>query len=332
MHPGTSNLPRWTSNAYSQEFWWSCSAVGAFAGFDDGDCPLVAAAWGWDWMTDPWGWDAAGWMFEPGNVFSSLPSVTADGLKPSFNEQLIVGFEREISPGTSLELSYVTKETKDGIDDTCPGNFPTPTAGGSCKYFVIANLPEIRKEYQAWMLRFESRTTEKFHVLGSYVNSESKGTAWWTSTQLEDTFDIYPFHYENRYGFLPDHRRHRLKLSGYLLLPWDLQLGFSGWWSSPRRWSLYDINVPGMAWGGLLLEPRGSRKTSDNHQLDLQLSKGFDIGSTRLEVIGSIYNLLSAEQPLWYCDVVDGCGEIATGDPTEWQIPRRWELGVRLEF
>jgi hypothetical protein len=120
------------------------------------------------------------------------------------------------------------------------------------------------------MLRFESRAIDRVHFLGSYVYSESKGSTWWTSTFLDGAFDIYPFHYVNRFGYLPDHRQHRVKLNGYVLLPLDFQLGFAGWWSSPLHWTPVDLTVPGMTFGRMFVEPRGSRQAEDNHQLGQQ--------------------------------------------------------------
>ena len=119
-----------------------------------------------------------------------------------------------------------------------------------------------------------------------------------------------------------------MKLNGYALLPLGFQLGFSGWWSSPFHWN----PVAWVDFGRLFLEPRGSREGEDNHQLDLQAGKVFRVGPTRLQLIAAVYNLFSVEQPIFVCDDVDGCGEYELGEPTEWQLPRRYELGLRVEF
>ena len=87
-----------------------------------------------------------------------------------------------------------------------------------------------------------------------------------------------------------------------------------------------------MAFGAMFTEPRGSREAEDNHQLDLQVTKGFTVGRTRLQLIAAVYNLFSVEQPIWVCNNVDNCGEFDLGDPIEWQLPRRFELGLRFEF
>ena len=64
----------------------------------------------------------------------------------------------------------------------------------------------------------------------------------------------------------------------------------------------------------------------------MQLTKGFTLGRVRLQLIGSILNLFDSENATDVCDRVNGCGDFELGDPIEWQKPRRYELGVRVEF
>ena len=87
-----------------------------------------------------------------------------------------------------------------------------------------------------------------------------------------------------------------------------------------------------MPYGWLYLEPRGSREIDTNHQLDLKLSKGLGIGPVNVELIAAVFNLFSSEKAAAVCQFSAGCGDIETGAPTEWQLPRRYELGVRVEF
>ncbi len=96
--------------------------------------------------------------------------------------------------------------------------------------------------------------------------------------------------------------------------------------------------VPDMPYGIWFAEPRGSREANSNYQLDLQLSKGFSVGSAaRLVLIGSVFNAFSSEEVTQVCQSINGCtdtnGDHAdTGGPTNWQTPRRYELGFRVEF
>ena len=96
---------------------------------------------------------------------------------------------------------------------------------------VVANLPGMRSDYEAWVLRFESRALDRLHLLGSWVISDSRGSVDIGSGTTAD-FDIYPYVWVNRYGYLSDQSRHRLKLSGYSQLPYDFTDGVNGTWSS----------------------------------------------------------------------------------------------------
>jgi hypothetical protein len=55
-------------------------------------------------------------------------------------------------------------------------------------------------------------------------------------------------------------------------------------------------------------------------------------------LIGTVLNALGTEQVTEVCPLVSGCGfdddgsPIDMGDPTDWQTPRRYEVGFRVEF
>ena len=88
---------------------------------------------------------------------------------------------------------------------------------------MVTNLPDLEKNYKALMLRVESRARDWFHLIGSYILSESKGVQG-NGTETGPYFDVWPYHWVNQYGYLPDHSRHRVKLAGYALLPLDFSL------------------------------------------------------------------------------------------------------------
>ena len=174
---------------------------------------------------------------------------------------------------------------------------------------------------------------DRLHVLASYTNSDSKGSIQ-SGNYASGDFDIYPFHFENRYGYLKNHRKHRVKASGFVYFPLDFGLGFSGVWGSPFRWTPVEragLISPSL-WGNIFFEPRGNREGDEWSQLDVQATKAFDIGRVRLQLIGAVLNLFDSENATDVCNRVSGCGEFALGEPTAWQQPRRYELGVRVEF
>jgi hypothetical protein len=333
MHPGTLNVASLTSATnYPRESWISCSLAAMTEGFDPGLCPVIAGMNGWGWRTDPESWDPAGWFLDPANIIFEEPHRIADDLTAGYVDEWIIGFERELFRRTSLELSYVNKRSEDLFDDTCSGNIPEPGSEPGCDYLVVANLPEARLDYEAWMLRFETRALDRLHLLASWVISDSKGSME-VNTANANSFDVYPYHFVNRYGYLGNQSRHRLKLSGYMLFPYGFSMAVNGWWDSEYRWTPLDLQVPGMPWGELFLEPRGSRDAGVYHQLDLQLGKSLDVGPVRLELLARVINVLDSECTWDVCANVTGCGEdFELGDTILWQQPRHYEIGFRVEF
>ena len=90
------------------------------------------------------------------------------------------------------------------------------------------------------------------------------------------------------------------------------------------------------------MEPRGNRSGDSEYRTDLQLTKGFTIGGVRVALIGSVYNAFSTENEIGVCTSIGGCGlvfeggmpvpEFELGEAIAWSLPRRWEIGLRVEF
>jgi hypothetical protein len=334
MDPKALVLPHTAaSKSATSSYWLSCSlaATGAFTGepFDPQFCPMRAASLGLPWRTDPEEWDPYGWVLF--DVVAETPAVTDPDLEPARADHLVLAVEHALWPRTSLELSWVSKRTDTLMEDTCNGTLDGLEPGHDCSYYVITNVSGLERSYDAAILRLESRHLDWLTVVASYTWSESTGNVH--SLLGSDGYDYYPWHWVNRDGYLSDHRRHRLKLNGFALLPWDSAVAFNGGWSSAFRWTPADADVLGMPYGVLAVEPRGSREGSDEWWLDLELSKGFAVGPARLVAIVSVLNLFSAEQVTGVCSNVTGCGgDIGLGDPIDWRYPRRWEVGLRVEF
>ena len=336
MHPNALTLPDFARTANSPfAFYLSCSAfVGdrEFCESFGARPPLDANGFTFQrFIDDPVGFDPLGWILTPANLFGSQPNIIDPGLDPMYSEQLVVGFERELGPRTSVELSYIDKDTDDIFEDTCNGNLDSPSADAACDFFVVANLPQLKRDYRGAIVRFESRATDWLHLLASYVYSKSRSTVEYTQNAGSD-FDHFPEHFVNRYGYAFDDRRHRVKLNGYVDLPWDLLLGFDAFWSSEFA---YDVTraAEEAGYGLEFVEPRGSQRGADNYQLDVELRKGFQFGGVRMALIGTVFNLLDSERPIEFCGTVDGCGaDLPLHSITEYQQPRNYEVGIRFEF
>jgi hypothetical protein len=315
--------------------WYSCTTVLELA--SAAECAAVADRPGWAYRTDSEGWDPNGWVLPPWEHYFEEPNQVVPDLRAAYADELIVAYEREVGRRSSVEVTFVDKKTRDIFEDTCNVNWPTPSPEEACDHFVMANLPEATRDYRAGIVRYESRGFDWLTLLASYTYSRSRGSVQSSQNQGTD-FDFYPWHYDNRYGYLWDHQAHRVKLNGFFYLRGDWTFSFDGYWASPWTWTPYETfrdnpEMPDYT-GSHFVEPRGSRDGDNYHRLDLQLAKGFTLGGVRLVLIGAALNAFSSENVVWVCDRVSGCGgdEFEMGEPTDWQTPRRWELGFRIEF
>jgi outer membrane receptor protein involved in Fe transport len=283
------------------------------------------------WIPDPGDWDPYGFWLRNWYL-GSVGDISIDpGLRPTFAEQLVLGVEREFAYRSSIELSYVDKASEDIFEDTCSGNLPLPSEDAACEFSVVANLPQLERTYEGWILRVTSRARPWLYLLGSYTRSRSLGNV--DSGGVGSDFDLYPQHWENRYGYLSDDRRHRARLNGYFLLPWHTTVAFSAAWMSEYP---YTVVEPIFPWGDRFHEPRGNRRAGAVHWIDLQLSQSFQLGSASLTLVGTIRNLLDDEQVTRVCDGYYGCTideqHYELDEPMFYTYPRRYELGVRVEF
>jgi hypothetical protein len=333
MHPNSTTMPNFARHATLPTFAYrSCTSLGLgredcqskFAGTASAGGVTVPR-----WIDDPQRTDPSGFALRDQGVFNAAPNTIDDDLEAMYAETLAVGVERQVAPATSLELSYVKKRTRDIFEDTCEGNVDGPSADADCGSWVMTNLDGLARDWEGAILELESRAVDRVHLLASYTYSKSRGNVEYTQNVGTD-FDVFPVHFVNRYGYLSDDRRHRLKVNGYVDLPRNFTLGVDGSWASPAAFSKTEPAAP---YGTLFLEPRGSRRGTDYYALDLELRKGFEAGRARAALIATVFNVLDHEGETERCGLASGCGEgIAYGSPTGHQLPRRWELGLRLEF
>jgi hypothetical protein len=340
-------------------------------------------------------------IYEPAQT---LDQAGLGSLETPYADELIVAFETQVAPETSIEISYVDKKTKNIIEDTCVnngwawGDGPRPdindrstwTTQEGCGSFVITNFDDFYREYEAYIGKFETRG-EWWHLLFSWTHSESTGNTYNGARESYATAlaDVFVLDFYNREGYMPDHRPNRLKLSGYVLLPYDITIGMDSWWSDKGRlttsstcqnyqaaantvvdgqqtvlnyYGIPDDQLQYCYYGDggfisgntIFLEPRGNTETEAVWNVDLQFTKAFRIGSVDMSAVLSIYNLIGEET----ADTFNGTAFRVTnsefGDPVEvpvdannedgiayympigqeldWRLPRRYEVGFRLEF
>jgi hypothetical protein len=307
-------------------------------------------------------WSAAQnrWVFN--SAIGGASGNEADpSLKPTYGEEMNIGFTQRIWTNTSLDVSGVWRDTHDIFEDSCR------EVDCETGIFWVTNHPAeqdvLRSDYQGIITKIESRPFSWLSGLVSYTWAKSRGSVEYTQNAGSD-FDVDPDHFINRYGYMSDDARHRVKASGFVRAPWGTTVGIDASWRSGAALNSTTANPPNSLYGVMFLEPRGSQRSSDFTQLDMQLMHEFTLGRARLGLIGSVFNVLNTETPNGYGRSVGNYSTCAAGaavtpiadahtgncvanplggapiavtsttfnTETSWQRPRRYEVGVRFEF
>ena len=210
------------------------------------------------------------------NVNGSLTSpnpktLTVTDLKPMYQDEFILGFQKQISSSWTLGVKGVFRQIKSGMDDFCshqgfqdwaddqgytsfdytsmagcitinPGRdiklaIDIDGSGNPTEQTVPAryfNLPEYRRSYKALEISWERSANDGFYFNGSYTYSSSKGNVeGYVNSTLEQedpgaTQDFDNFLFEDgAFGYLPNDRRHVLKLFGSVKVGQDWSVGLN---------------------------------------------------------------------------------------------------------
>jgi len=382
MHPTSNNLPSWVnSRAFGTLTYTGYEHLCQWPGTVFCDREWLAAHWALDGQ-EVVTIDAAGnehyWYLKERlgqDPFETVDTLGAGRLEPPQMETLSLAFEQQLGRATSVSLEYVKKESWSLLDDTCssndwvwdgsvrpasvddPSTYTVYTWEG-CPGFVLANVPGLRRDYDAVIASLDLRTAA-LRVMGSYTYSHSEGNSSGDvgGAYLTGEYDAFPLDFHNVSGFMDDDARHRVKLNGFWTLPLDFTVSFDYQWESASALdvragcsAVRNMSPPALAadgydgriydycyYGGSLsgwafLAPRGSRRTPGTYdQLDLGLSKGFRIRGTNLEVSVAVVNVFGDEEPVWFWTGEYGVDH-EWGEELEWSRPRRYEVGLRLEF
>lgn len=327
MSPNGLTLPLYTRTNNAPVFFYApCSAFFPSATACAAGSPFGPAGY---LESDPLRRDPLGYFRT--NEFNTAPAVIQSGLKPMTTDEYTVALERQLFNQTGVELSYIHKKTNHIFEDTCAENVPNPTMdpnGSNCPFYEVANLQAAKRDYHGVLLTLNSHPNERLYVRASYVYSKSRGSIEYTQNAGPD-FDVFPTLFVNRYGYLSDDRRHRVRLDGYVRLPLEWSLGIQSDYSSGAPYS----KVTPALYDGRYLAPRGSFRANSTYNVNLEIRKGFLTGPVHSELIGTILNALGTEQVNGVCENVLGCsGSIPWGGAAGFTQPRHYEIGLRLFF
>jgi outer membrane receptor protein involved in Fe transport len=274
-----------------------------------------------------------GWTLVQQTGGQFLTQALIDGkLKPTYDDQIDVAYERQMFQGASASVGYIYKKTNDIFEDSC---IDTAT----CADFWLTNQPGadngnhdvLKKNYYGYTFQFQYYSPNRRFITNSnYVYSKSRGSIDSSTGQYAGTdFDHDPENFVNRYGFLDDDARHRVKVNmAYLFPVIETSLAVVYNYRTGLAYSVSHTSPTGF--GAQFDVPRGTDRTAIRQQIDLQLEKQFRVGPVNLSLIGSVFNLNNSEQPVTYFTSSDSPATVRT--PLTYQRPRNYEIGFRAEF
>ncbi len=151
------------------------------------------------------------------------PSTTgaqfAPGIKPQKIEEIALSYEFALNPDYGMGLQYVDRKWKDIITEQF---FYTYDAeGAASKNFIINNNSNAKRDYKAWIVRFEKRLKNNWQAMANYTYSKAEGNVTTDSGfDLYQSYPLVPDTTVNRFGYLPWDQRSVFKAEGSYRIPW----------------------------------------------------------------------------------------------------------------
>lgn len=286
--------------------------------FDSPECETV----------DPRQLDSPCWQFSSTEDFFARQQATPNlDLERATVEEVVLGFERQLTSNTALRLNLIDRRWLDLWDDRFE-------FGPDDLLVELANLPEAERTYRGVLLQVQRQYSAGWQLLGSYTWSEAEGNLFQSTgrSTFADFAQISDVNLVNRNGFAPFDRTHQLKLFATYRIP--LGRSFFALGGAFR----YEDGAPYQGeqfedLGVRFLNPRGSLQLEDFVQLDLSLAFDFPLQAEReLEVKLEVFNLTDEQSVLAVETDIDSNRFELPRDLGDVQSPRSFRLTFGFLF
>ncbi len=294
----------------------------------------------------------------PGLAAAAPNEVASPTIATPYSRQASLGYSWQVNDWLGLNFEAVTIDYRD-----IPFRFranPIDPATGARRFPQFGNfrlwVGNGRADYDGGNFSFRARATDKLEILGFYTYSKATGNV----LAGADEFRLTDVGYEPAFraardvsanplnplcgaciGPLNTDARHKVTLSAVYQGPWGVNVNGIYRYHSATPLTIFSTNDPNGDGFRFDLLPGGSVNSARTHsfsQLDLRLSKTFNIGPVGLELIGEVFNLFNDKNPAGYTVVFDAAGNptgikptVFAGDPLQGE-QRLAQLGVRIRF
>lgn len=280
-------------------------------------------------LADPLQVDNPCWQVQFTEDFFVLQGAPANlDLDRASVEEIVLGFERQLTSNTALRLNLIDRRWQDLWDD----RFEFGTQNDF--FIALENLPQAERSYQGVQLQVQRQYSDGWQMLGSYTWSEAEGNLFQSTgrSTFADFAQDSDINLVNRQGPAPFDRTHQLKLFATYRQP--IGRAFFALGGAFR----YEDGAPYQGerfenFGIRFLNPRGSLQLEDFVQLDLSLAFDFPLQEDReLEVKLEVFNLTDEQSVLAVETDVDNARFEQPRSLTDIQTPRNFRLTFGFEF
>lgn len=313
---------------------------------------------------------------------ASASTLVDHNIEPMYNDEIMLGYQAVIDDNWSWGVKFTHRRLGNQIDDGSvveglkkrgidaddadhfilfnPGrpatfNYDADHDGVEELYTLTAEelgYPDAVRKYNAIDLTLERAWDSEWMFSAKYTWSQSYGNAegYVKSDNGQDDAGLttdwdYPYLMDGAYGFLPNDRRHVIKLFGAYTLAENLTVGVNSTIASGRPWTaLGEGYTPDPSiysygdtyWVGDRQFPRGSMgrtpwTTDFNVNMTYKIPVADDFVTLRMDV----FNVFGASNPTRYDEGAEkaiGESSATFGTPVSFQAPRRIQLTASYKF
>ncbi|HUX08036.1 MAG TPA: TonB-dependent receptor [Acidobacteriota bacterium] len=245
-------------------------------------------------------------------------------------DQIVFGLSHQFTPFTAIHMDFTYNEAKD-LWLLTNGNPRDPVTGQrpidyDADMYAQASIGQ--SEYKGLMTRLEHRFAKgvvnlAYTLASSYDNMAGDPN----SSPVFDAFDPM-----NDWGPGVNDIRHRLVISGFVVLPFDFTLSGQLSYNSAPPYTARaadDVNGDGIFWDIAPGHSRGDMRGDDYYSLDLRFGKMFVIDRYRFEAFLEGFNLTNTVN---YTSFTSRYDYSNFGEPAGAAAMREMQIGLRFEF
>ena len=315
------------------------------------------------WNEETGLYDIEGPKYEPSTDSSYDPNS-----RSPVTDQMSIGFDRELGTSLAFNFTYVRKDQNDLLGwnvhnstyTTVPHTFGNGqtidvypiTSDANERLYSLGNVDcegvsyrcdPMYMDYNGFVFGLDKRMSNNWQAQISYVWSKAYGLlpSSGFGAASSQTTRVYgsslakdPNQFINATGHLLNDRTHTFRITGTLLLPFDVLFGWNYAYFNGKPWaSRGRVERDVLPQGGrnVFLESPGSQRLEDQNLLDFRISKtAFLADTTRFELFVDALNLMNATSPEDVASQTWDSSLFGVGE--RFVDPRRLMIGVKITY